>query len=335
MMVGLAARRLAWSSVWLLLLAPRAAAAPPGSPDSRDGVVRVFNQLEVEAVVGSGTLVRREGPVGIVLSCAHLFSEGRGELYILGDGPRPQRALLLGLDERNDLSCFAVARPQGAAIPVAGDLPRARAALESCGYGQQGAFAVNRGRLLGYTTLVGGQPQGVLEMTGLARQGDSGGPILNAQRQLVGVIIGTDGETVNGTHCRRIREFLAAHPVTGDVARRAAELAALPLPERALAYAVQPGADAEELSPVVTRATLRGRVVWGGRPVENVRVELRGPFARRVDADEQGRFEFRDVPAGPFHLRAEKIIRNTIRRAERPVVVAPGAETLDVELVLR
>lgn len=320
----------------LLLLASGVDAAPPAAPPTAEGIVRVFNQLEVEAVVGSGTLVHREGPVGIVLSCAHLFSEGRGELYVLADEAPPQRALLLGVDERNDLACFAVAKPRGPTIPVARDLPQPDAPLASCGFGQQGAFGVNQGRFLGYTALLTGEPQGVLEMTGRARQGDSGGPILNARRHLVGVIIGTDGQTVNGTHCRRIREFLAEHPITSDVARRAADLAALPLPPRALAYAAGGSDVSEDLQPAIeTKAALRGRLVWGKRAVTDTSIELSGRRTARATVDGQGRFEFPELPAGVYRLRAEKVIHNTIRRADTEVIVPPGARELEVEIVLR
>lgn len=326
--------RRAWLGC-LLALALRSVEAAPPSPSGSEGLFRIFNQLEPDAVVGSGTLVQRSGDVGVVLTCAHLFAEGEGELYLLAEGDKPRRAILLGRDDANDLACLAVRLRAGRVLPVAADLPSVDAPLSSCGFGQLGAFRANEGRMLGLTTLVGGLSQGVIEMSGAARQGDSGGPILNARRQVVGVIIGTDGETVDGTHCQRIRAFLAEHPLTADAARRAAEIAARPLPPRATAYTVG-GVDAE--SPVLadnTQATVRGQVTWAKRPAGEMILKLEGRRQRQIQVDAQGRFEVRDLPSGVYRVRGEKVLRNTYRRADEELLVPQGADLLEVQVELR
>ena len=54
-----------------------------------------------------------------------------------------------------------------------------------------------------------GKTYETLCLTGSARDGDSGGPVLNQHGELVGVLWGTDGRTVHATYCGRIRRFLA------------------------------------------------------------------------------------------------------------------------------
>jgi methyl-accepting chemotaxis protein len=58
----------------------------------------------------------------------------------------------------------------------------------------------------GYRGTAGGVHQ-TLEVQGSARQGDSGGPIFNAQGELAGVLWGTDGSTTVGSYNGRICQF--------------------------------------------------------------------------------------------------------------------------------
>jgi hypothetical protein len=62
---------------------------------------------------------------------------------------------------------------------------------------------------LGYARPAAGTTHETLTLTGSAREGDSGGPVFNARGELVAVVWGTDGHTVEGTYCGRVRRFLA------------------------------------------------------------------------------------------------------------------------------
>lgn len=212
--------------VTLLSSARTSHAADPLRERVMSAVARIVNKKSEESCVGSGTVVARQQSIGVVLTCAHLFTEGVGDITIIGRGGEPKRALLVALDEKNDLACLFVHLPEGATLGVAKELPGEGAALSSCGFGQAGDFKTNHGACIGYATLSGGETLGVLEITGEARHGDSGGPILNARAEVVAVIMGTDGKTVDGTHCGLIRDFLALHPVTAELRAKAAELAA-------------------------------------------------------------------------------------------------------------
>jgi hypothetical protein len=84
--------------------------------------------------------------------------------------------------------------------------------LESCGYGPDGQLACNSGLFLSYkrSTQTQNGPDDWMEISGHARQGDSGGPIFNEQGRLVGVLWGTDGEHVVGVQAGRIHQLLDA-----------------------------------------------------------------------------------------------------------------------------
>jgi hypothetical protein len=79
-------------------------------------------------------------------------------------------------------------------------------------------------------------PFEMVEVSVGARQGDSGGPILNDRGELAGVLFGASRGTTTGSHSARIRRFLQAtfpqHELTGHTPLMAAvPQSPLPLPE--------------------------------------------------------------------------------------------------------
>jgi hypothetical protein len=50
----------------------------------------------------------------------------------------------------------------------------------------------------------------MVELSAGARQGDSGGPILNQRGELAGVLFGTAAGQTTGSYCGRVRSFLAS-----------------------------------------------------------------------------------------------------------------------------
>lgn len=178
--------------------------APP------DAVVRVINHGQNGGSLGSGTVVASEADQAIVLTCAHLFSDGVGRLSVRFSNGLTTGARLVAVDRRWDLAALAI-QPTTAIHPppIAAEAPTQGESLTSCGYGPDGRFLINRGTVRGYVRAAGTTAFETLEMTGAARQGDSGGPILNRAGELVAVLWGSDGQTVSGTYCGRIRRFLA------------------------------------------------------------------------------------------------------------------------------
>jgi hypothetical protein len=186
----------------------------PGSPLATEAphpaVVRIVNDNGRERTIGSGTLVAKNNENGLVVSCGHLFREYVGRVSVTFGGGETFQARVLEIDTAADLSALSISLPGAPRMEIANAPPRAGEKLTSCGFGPNGQFMVNRGRAIGYVSL-DGRTRDVLELTGAARQGDSGGPIVSARGELAGVLFGTDGQRVEGVHCGRVREFLKRH----------------------------------------------------------------------------------------------------------------------------
>ena len=83
--------------------------------------------------------------------------------------------------------------------------------LTSCGYGGlETKLAANTGLFVGYRRGAsdGDGHDDWFEMSGPARQGDSGGPIFNERGRVVGILWGTDGKTVIGVQAGRLHVAL-------------------------------------------------------------------------------------------------------------------------------
>lgn len=315
--------------------APASAAAPHATTTSQS-VVRIVNHVGKEQSIGSGTLIHRRADYGVVLTCAHIFSDDVGELIVFFDGGAARVAQVLAIDEKNDLASLLVARPPSDAVALAKALPAHGSPLASCGFGSQGEFLVNRGQALGQVTLEDGEPEGVVELSGAARQGDSGGPIFDDRGQLVAVIFGSDGHVVDGTHCGVIRPFLAKHPISRELTRRLAEQAARPLDTTLMAF--RPSGSSEVTAATFKQefTTLRGTVRYGKRLARGAIVELKGPKSHFTYVDQEGRFVFERVPVGQYELAVETVITNQRRSAQQSVWLSgEKADGEEVELLLK
>jgi S1-C subfamily serine protease len=135
---------------------------------------RVHNYLsDGSANVGSGTLidVTTTGERGLVLSCAHLFTEGTGRLVVEFAGGRTHGALLVDIDHNADLVALEIAKPLVPPTPVNQQL-ESSSPLRACGFGPSGQFRCAEGSVLGFSERPGQQS---LRMSGAVRSGDSGG----------------------------------------------------------------------------------------------------------------------------------------------------------------
>ena len=183
-------------------------ACPVGTPP-HPAVARIVNRNQAGRYFGSGTLVGKDDARGIVVTCAHLFRDGAGQISVAFAGGKTFGANLVAIDRQWDLAALEIAPPAALPVDVATDAPRPGDWLESCGYGPDGRWRCNRGQARGYVQAVGTTRPETLELGGSARQGDSGGPVFNGRGQLAAVLWGTDGVTVGGTYCGRVRAFLA------------------------------------------------------------------------------------------------------------------------------
>jgi len=193
---------------------PSAGCLLPGVPEGpatrpHPAVCRVIHRLlgGIRAL-GTGVLVDKEGEYGLVITCQHLFREGLGKVTVVFPDGEAFEARLVHQDRAADLAALLIARPSAEPVRVASRPPQPGEPVQSCGYGPDGRYWCNQGRVVGYSRT--GQTSGweTLELTGRARLGDSGGPVFNSQGELVAILWGTDGRSVSGTYSGRVDRFL-------------------------------------------------------------------------------------------------------------------------------
>lgn len=182
----------------------------------RAAVVRIYCQDDGRSrSIGSGTLVRWNKRM-VVLTARHVVQDAR-QIIVELHTKRTHYARVLKTDVIWDCAVLElVGQPEGVepAEMEFGDAAMMQQGmrLESCGYGPDGQLACNSGLFVSYkrSTQAQNGPDDWMEISGHAREGDSGGPIFNEQGRLVGVLWGTDGEHVIGVQAGRIHQLLDA-----------------------------------------------------------------------------------------------------------------------------
>lgn len=174
-------------------------------------VVRVSNRLGNSQSLGSGTLVDKNDEHGLIVTCGHLFDDGTGTVVVQFTDGKSYCAKVLEVERAWDLAALLIVAPSAEPLPIVDAPPRVGTPLESCGYGPNGRLLRNRGQMLRAVTAQGTTTPESFELSGSARQGDSGGPVLDSQLRLVGVLFGTNGQVVAATGCGPMRRFLARH----------------------------------------------------------------------------------------------------------------------------
>jgi hypothetical protein len=175
--------------------------------EPRPSVCRIRLQIGVGSSLGTGTLVCVGADYGAVITCAHLFREGAGQITVTFRDGKTFSGELAAQDPAGELAIVKITpRPEIPIVRIAADHPQQGERLTFGGYGPDGRYREVTGVLNGYRGTAGGGHQ-TLEVQGSARQGDSGGPIFNAQGELAGVLWGTDGSTTVGSYNGRICQF--------------------------------------------------------------------------------------------------------------------------------
>jgi Trypsin-like peptidase domain len=154
---------------------------------------------------GSGTLVRRSNSLGLVLTCSHLFDNATGRIIVSFTNGQRFAARLVERDRAHDLAALMIRRPDAEPITASDNEPDG--ILSACGYGPDGQLRCFRGNITGQATAVGAVFPS-LTIGGAARPGDSGGGVLNANGQLVGVLWGQRDGLTYATCGQPVREFL-------------------------------------------------------------------------------------------------------------------------------
>ena len=188
-------------------------AEPSWAAPVHPAVVRIIVPERGGASLGSGTLVAVNRRHGLVLTNWHVVRDGNGQVTVVFPDGFHSGATVLKTDRDWDLAALAIWRPHVAPVRLAGSIPRKGETLTIAGYGS-GKYRMATGRCLKYYSPGRNLPFEMLELSAKARQGDSGGPIFNRRGELAGVLFGAAWRSTMGSHCGRVRNFMAS--ITGE-----------------------------------------------------------------------------------------------------------------------
>lgn len=172
-------------------------------------VVRVIVAEGESMSLGSGSLVATNERLGLVVTNWHVVRDARGPITVVFPDGFRSGASILATDKDWDLAALAIWRPQTPPLQLASHAPQPGETLTIAGYGS-GQYRAASGRCVQYLSPGGNNPFELLEVAVAARDGDSGGPILNAQGELAGVLFGAARGRTAGSFCGRVQWFLAS-----------------------------------------------------------------------------------------------------------------------------
>ena len=198
--------------------------SPPARQPARPFVCRIYNTSGSASSIGSGSLVAKGRNYGVVVTCCHLFGRQPGNLTLRFPDGTSYTGTVIVKNRQDDLAFIRLAsRPRAAIVKIATDHPKPGERTVFAGYGRSGQYREVSGKTIGYVAWDNGKTQ-VLNVTGGARQGDSGGPILNGNGELVAVLATTGGSRTqgmfNGRICRLALENRYVFPWNADLANK-------------------------------------------------------------------------------------------------------------------
>jgi len=188
-------------------------------------VVRIVAAEQAGASLGSGVLVDANREQAIVLTNWHVVRDSRSAVLVQFPDGFQTAGTVVRWDEAWDLAALVIWKPLATPIPLAATPPAPGELLTIAGYGR-GPYRAQTGRCTEYLSPGTGYPKEFVELSAGARQGDSGGPILNERGELAGVLFGQNSGHTIGSCSTRLRTFLASVGSTGFTPAAAAAYAA-------------------------------------------------------------------------------------------------------------
>jgi hypothetical protein len=186
---------------------PLSSGSSAGTP--HPAVARIIVPEGEATSFGSGTLVDVRDNFGIVITNWHVVRDAQGPIEVIFPGGFTSKARTLKLDADWDLAALVVWRPPVEPVKIASAAPQPGDQLTICGYGP-GIYRAATGHCTQYYAPKENLPQQMVELNVEARQGDSGGPILNSRGELAGVLFGAGNGTTLGSFGGRVDQFLAS-----------------------------------------------------------------------------------------------------------------------------
>ena len=185
-------------------------------PKIHPAVARIVAPGDGSISYGSGTLVYVAEHYGLVITNWHVINEATGPISVHFPNGFYSIGTVQKVDRDWDLAIIAIHKPNIAAVPLAGEAPRPGEPLTIAGYGS-GQYRAATGPCTQYVAPGTEFPFEMVEVAVSARQGDSGGPILNGRGELAGVLFGEGNGRTSGSYCGRVRWFLSSvAPVNTD-----------------------------------------------------------------------------------------------------------------------
>jgi len=170
-------------------------------------VVRIVVPERDGTAYGSGALVAINDSSGLVVTNWHVVRDAAGPITVLFPDGFRSGAYLLRTDRDWDLAALAIRRPNVQPINLSSQAPQPGDSLTIAGYGS-GSYRAVTGQCTQYVSPGGNQPFEMIELSAPARNGDSGGPILNNRGELAGTLFGSAFGRTTGSYCGRVRWFL-------------------------------------------------------------------------------------------------------------------------------
>jgi len=186
------------------------AAAGPAASQSPPlpAVARIVVPEKDGVSYGSGTLIDSRGQFGLVVTNWHVVRDAAGQISVEFPDGFKSPAQVVKTDKDWDLAALSIYRPRTKPLPVTSAAPQPGDELVIAGYGS-GAWRMTSGRCTQYLAPGVEFPHELVELAAEARQGDSGGPILNQRGELAGVLFGSGPGYTSGSYGGRVLKFLA------------------------------------------------------------------------------------------------------------------------------
>jgi hypothetical protein len=144
-----------------------------------------------------------------VLTNDHVIRDSRSAVLVQFPGGFQSAGTVIRWDEAWDLAAIVIWRPPATPVAIADAPPVPGEQLTIAGFGR-GTYREESGPCTEYLSPGAGYPKEFVELKASARQGDSGGPILNAEGKLAGVLFGQNEGRTLGSCSTRVRAFLAS-----------------------------------------------------------------------------------------------------------------------------
>ena len=194
----------------------------PPNPTPPHAVVRIYAKEPGALSTGSGTLVHVDEQFGYVLTNWHVVRDAQhGQVVTQFPNGTESAATILKMDDKWDLALLRIWKPDVEPMQLSRTVPVIGEPLTIMGYGS-GKFRAAHGTCKYYASPDRDSPSEMIEVSVGARQGDSGGPILNARGEIAAVLFGSGRGVTTGTHIGRVVDFLNSIDLIGNTGEQPA-----------------------------------------------------------------------------------------------------------------